>query len=105
MSSFDTPHCDLVVSHGGSGTLLPALGAGVPQVLLPQGADNFLNAQRCQAAGVGRTLMPDDVTPGAVQDAVRSVLGDPSYREAAHHLAIQIAQMPEPEAVVAGLET
>lgn len=32
---------DLVVHHGGSGTVLGALAHGVPQVLLPKGADQF----------------------------------------------------------------
>jgi UDP:flavonoid glycosyltransferase YjiC (YdhE family) len=97
------PHCDALVSHGGSGTLLPALGAGLPQVLVPQGADNFLNADRCEAAGAGLALRPGAVTPAAVLGAVRSVLDEPSYRNAARRLADQIADMPGPDEVLAGL--
>ncbi|MDP9225967.1 MAG: glycosyltransferase [Actinomycetota bacterium] len=97
------PHCDALVSHGGSGTLLPALGAGLPQVLVPQGADNFLNAERCEAAGVGRVLRPGAVTPAAVLEAVRSVLDERSYQDAAGRLAVQINGMPGPDEVVAGL--
>jgi hypothetical protein len=96
------PHCDVVVSHGGSGTLLSALGAGLPQVLVPQGADNFLNAERCQATGVGRVVRPGEVSPDALRTAVRSVLDTPAYREAAGRLAAQIERMPEPAEVVAG---
>src|SRR5262249_43735826 len=38
------PHCDVVVSHARSGTVLAALTLGLPQACLPQGADQFLNA-------------------------------------------------------------
>lgn len=97
------PHCAVIVSHGGSGTILPALGAGLPQVLVPQGADNFLNAERCVDSGAGIAIMPPEVSPEAVRDAVRSVLDDVSYRDAASRLAEQIAAMPGPDDVIASL--
>lgn len=97
------PHCAALVSHGGSGTILPALGAGLPQVLLPQGADNFVNAERCHAAGVGPILRPGDVNASAVRRAVRAVLDEPSYGAVARRLAGEIAQMPGPDDVVAEL--
>ncbi|HEY8788110.1 MAG TPA: glycosyltransferase [Actinopolymorphaceae bacterium] len=46
------PHCDVVVSHAGSGSVIGALAFGVPLVLLPMGADQPLNADRCLALGV-----------------------------------------------------
>ena len=52
------PHCDLVVSHAGSGSVLGALAHGLPMVLLPIGADQPLNAARCQALGVADVLDP-----------------------------------------------
>lgn len=72
-------------------------------MLVPQGADNFLNADRCEAAGVGRVLRPGAVTPDAVLGAVRSVLDERSYRDAAGRLAVQINDMPCPDEVMAGL--
>ena len=45
------PHCDLVVSHAGSGSVLGALAHGLPMVLIPIGADQPLNAARCRDAG------------------------------------------------------
>ena len=98
------PHCDVVVSHVGSGTLLPSLGAGLPQVLLPQGADNFVNTRRAEAAGVGVSLWPGQVAPDALRSAVRATLGDPSYRRAAQTLAQEIAAMPTPAEVVGEIE-
>src|SRR5205823_2594812 len=48
------PHCRLVVSHGGSGSVMGALAHGLPLVLLPMGADQPLNGARCAALGVAR---------------------------------------------------
>lgn len=63
------PHCDLVVSHGGSGTLIGALSHGLPSVMLPMGADQPLNAARCEALGLGRSLDAVRATPEAVGGA------------------------------------
>ena len=41
------PHCDLVVSHGGSGSVIGALAHGLPSILIPIGADQPHNAARC----------------------------------------------------------
>ena len=37
------PRCSAIVHHGGSGTMYGSLAHGVPQIVLPQGADNFVN--------------------------------------------------------------
>jgi hypothetical protein len=49
------PLVDLVVHHGGTGTVLGALEVGLPQLLLPQGADQFLNVEILTAAGAIRS--------------------------------------------------
>ncbi len=97
------PRCAAVVSHGGSGTFLAALGLGLPQVLLPQAADQFRNATACSRSGVGVWLHPDDLTADAVAAAVALVLGDPTYRNAARAVGEEIAVMPSPRAVVGRL--
>jgi len=98
------PHCDLVVTHGGSGTVLGALGAGLPLLVLPQGADQFYNGQRILAAGVGLVLRPPEVTVDSVRKAARELLTEPSYRTTAARAATEIASMPPPAAAVADLE-
>ena len=50
------PHCGAVVSHAGSGTFLATIAAGLPQLCLPQAADQFLNAAACERAAVGLML-------------------------------------------------
>jgi len=97
-------HCAAVVSHGGSGTILPALGRGIPQVLLPQGADNFTNAARCHRAGAGLTVLPEDVTATDVRAALRRALHEPSIAAAARHIASEIAAMPPPSEAATFLE-
>ena len=92
---------DVVVHHGGSGTLLGASAAGLPQLALPQRAhDQFPNAAALREQGCGLDLQPEAVTPGAVHDAVRRLLTDEGHRSAARRLAGEIAARPAPETVV-----
>ena len=87
--------CDAVVCHAGTGTTLASLAAGLPLVLVPQGADQFDNAHACQRAGAARVLHGDQVTPEAVREAIDAVLPDASpARTAARRLAAEIAAMP-----------
>ena len=112
------PHADLVLGHGGFGTTQAALVAGVPQVVLPLFAsDQFLNAARVQAVGVGRAVVAADAAdlPSAavfpdgpeataqVGDAVREVLGDPRWRARAQALAAEVPALPTTDEVVATL--
>jgi len=98
-------HCDVVVSHGGSGTVLGAAALGLPQLCLPQGADQFLNAVAIASAGAGIALMPEECTPDAVTGAVGRLLRDHSYRDAAARVCESIASMPTVEEVAAILES
>jgi UDP:flavonoid glycosyltransferase YjiC (YdhE family) len=98
------PRCDAVLCHAGTGTTLAALVAGLPLVLTPQGADQFDNARACERAGAAKVLMPDEVDPAAVRDAVRAVLvkGSPEH-QAAREVSAEIAAMPSAVAVAAEL--
>ena len=98
------PRCAAFVSHGGSGALLGALRAGIPILALPQGADQFMNAERIVEGGIGRRLMPDELAPDTVRDAVRALIDDPRYATAIAVHRDSIAAMPSPAAVVPILE-
>jgi hypothetical protein len=50
----------VIVHHGGTGTTFGALAHGVPQVIVPQGADNYDNAAMCERAGMAVVLRPDE---------------------------------------------
>jgi UDP:flavonoid glycosyltransferase YjiC (YdhE family) len=94
---------DLVVGAGGAGTTISALGAGIPMVLVPQGADQFVQAERACAAGAALQLLPKAATPEAVAGAVRTVLAESSFLDGAGKIADQVAAMPSPDEVAAGL--
>jgi len=88
------PHCALVVSHGGSGTALGALSAGLPQLCLPQGADQFLNAGAIAAGRAGIALLPSEATSDSIATAIERLLTDRSFSDAAHRVSQDIASMP-----------
>jgi UDP:flavonoid glycosyltransferase YjiC (YdhE family) len=98
------PHCDLVICHGGFNTVMAALNQGIPVVAVPLGADQFRNAARLNAHGLGLALEPAQRTAAAMRAAVRTVLDDPGYRERARALRDQIAVLPGPARGVELLE-
>jgi len=98
------PHCDLVVNHGGSGSVIGALAYGLPLVVIPMGADQSLNAGRCEQLGAGIALDAVQATPRSVQEAVSTILRDPRYRRAAGRIRDEIAALPDPGTVVSLLE-
>jgi len=98
------PHCSLIVSHAGSGSVSGALRYGLPSVLIPMGADQPLNADRCRALGIARVLDPITATPGAVRTAVNAVLADPAHRRAAAQFRDEFAALPGPDYAIRLLE-
>jgi UDP:flavonoid glycosyltransferase YjiC (YdhE family) len=94
-----------VVTHGGAGTTAAALMKGVPLVVLPQGADQFFQAERVAAAAAGIALDPPAQTPEALVAAVRTVLEDVTFRDNVTAIAKEIAEMPDADEVAAVLET
>jgi UDP:flavonoid glycosyltransferase YjiC (YdhE family) len=84
--------------------MLGALSHGVPQLVLPHGADQFLNAQALLDSGAGLRSFPEQITPESVANAVRALLSEPGYRDAARGIANEIAAMPSPAEAVPKLE-
>lgn len=87
--------CDLVLSHGGFGTVSAALAHGLPQVLLPISADQPQNSRRSVELGVGLMLGPDERTPEAIRAAVQAVLDEPRYRAQAAGVQEALARLPD----------
>jgi len=96
-------HVDLVVHHGGAGTMLATLAEGLPQVILPQGADQPFNAMAIERAGAGRALTNDAQTPATLAAAVGDLLAEGPERVAAKRIAEEIAAMPAPSPRLLGL--
>lgn len=94
---------DVVVHHGGTGTVLACLAAGVPQLVTPQGADQFMNADRLVELGLG-CAVGNDAPDGEVESAVDRLLTDPDVRRRVAALRDEVAAMPDPDDVVAELE-
>ena len=92
---------DAVVLAGGAGSTLASLAAGLPLVVIPQGADQFVQATQVAASGAGLALMPGSAAPQAVSKALDAVLTDPSFRANARKVADEIAAMPSPDDVAA----
>jgi UDP:flavonoid glycosyltransferase YjiC (YdhE family) len=93
-------HCAAVVSNTGSGTMLGALGEGLPQVCLPMGADQFSNADQIARTGAGIVVPPDARTPQTIRAAIEEVLDNPSYAAGARVLQADIAAMPSANEVL-----
>ncbi len=98
------PHCDLVFDHGGFGTVVGALTAGLPQVIIPLIPDQPRNAACCAKLGAGRVLGSDERTPEAIRRVVGEVFADASYRTAAEQARDEMAALPGPEYAVVLLE-
>ena len=72
------PACDVVVTHGGHGTLMLALAAGCQVVVSPAGGDMAENAAPVDWAGFEVRLPKRLCTPRGVRLAVRRALARPS---------------------------
>jgi UDP:flavonoid glycosyltransferase YjiC (YdhE family) len=108
-------HAALVVAHGGAGTTLGTLAAGVPLVVVPIFADQSENADAVSAAGAGlavKQVGPDqpqirrlDAAEDAprIREAIETVLAEPAYRAAARGIADEIAALPTVDAALASL--
>ncbi len=98
------PACDLVVTHGGHGTLARALACGVPVLVCPAAGDMAESAARIDWAGVGVRLAPRFCTPWGVRLAVRRALRDASLRSRAGELARWAGEHPGPATAATQLE-
>ena len=93
------PDVELVVSAGGTGTMLATLGAGLPLVIRPVTADHPLNAARAERLGAAGII----TDPGDAGAAALKVLGDPGFRLAAQDVRAQNAALPSPVEVLRSL--
>jgi MGT family glycosyltransferase len=88
------PRCAAVVTAGGTATVVGALRAGVPLVVVPTRWDKPDNARRVVEAGVGVRLRPRECTPDKLRSAVEQVLEDRKYRTNARRIAEAFARAP-----------
>ncbi|GIE95036.1 macrolide family glycosyltransferase [Paractinoplanes rishiriensis] len=73
----------LFVTHGGMNSVNEALYAGVPMLVVPQGAEQPLVAARVAALGAGLSLHPREAGVDVVRALARRLLDEPGFRAAA----------------------
>ena len=93
------PHVAGMVHHGGAGTLMTALAAGVPQLLTPGPGDRTVNARLVQQRGAGLARPAREI---AAADLDRLAF-DRSLSASAREVAAEIAAMPHPRELVDAL--
>ncbi|HEY9467995.1 MAG TPA: glycosyltransferase [Propionibacteriaceae bacterium] len=98
------PVVDLVVNHGGSGSVIGALAHGIPLIVIPLGADQELNAHRVEALGAGLKLDPMTCTPLEISNGVQCILQTGTAADAAHRVQEEIAALPDVSSLLLALE-
>jgi len=83
-----------VITHAGLNTALEALVQGVPMVALPVTNDQPGVAARLARLGAAEVVTRAELEPAVLRRAVRRVLAEPSYRQAAQAARAQLAQRP-----------
>ena len=93
-----------MIGHGGFGTTMGALAAGVPQVVAPIFTfDQVVNGEHVASVGAGMTV---EAGPGAVGRAAQhlpDLLATPAYGVAARRISDAMRQLPPPADAVARL--
>ena len=84
--------CAVVISHGGTGGLYPALSAGTPMLAIPSNIDNHLSAVLLERSGAGLEVRVEDAIPSRLRSAVNRLLGEPSFKTAATSWASLLAE-------------
>jgi UDP:flavonoid glycosyltransferase YjiC (YdhE family) len=88
--------CAAAIHHGGAGTALAALDAGIPQLVLPDGSDRYITAAAVHARGAGLQATAEEVN----EDLLETLLRDTRLRKAAQEVSAEIAAMPSPTEVM-----
>lgn len=98
------PYCDVIVAHGGFLTVMGALLHGVPMVLVPLGGDHYRNAGWLSAQGAALVLGDEQRDADSIREAVRQVMSDDSYQEAAERLQLAMTELPRMSTAVSLVE-
>ncbi|MET8352095.1 MULTISPECIES: macrolide family glycosyltransferase [unclassified Micromonospora] len=78
----------LFITHGGVNSVNEALYAGVPMLVVPQGADQSLVASRIVELDAGLAIRTEDVTVEVLRALARRLLDEPRFRAAANTLRV-----------------
>jgi UDP:flavonoid glycosyltransferase YjiC (YdhE family) len=98
------PHAAAMVGHGGSGSTLLAMAAGVPLAVVPLFADQPYNARRVAQIGAGIALEGGVDAAAELPGALRALLEEPRYRRQAERVAAEVAGLAPVDDAVRVLE-
>jgi UDP:flavonoid glycosyltransferase YjiC (YdhE family) len=82
----------VVVSHGGSSGLYPAVAAGTPVLGIPSNADQHLSTAVLEESGAGLGLRVEEASERRLRAALEKLLFQPRYRAAARKWAAVYAR-------------
>jgi UDP:flavonoid glycosyltransferase YjiC (YdhE family) len=99
------PQADVTVCHGGFNTVIAAVEAGTPLVLVPIDSDQPARAARCVELGLGRIVEPAELSPERLRRDVRLVRRDPRYGEAMAAFRAELDALPSTADAADLLET
>jgi rhamnosyltransferase subunit B len=85
------PRAAVLLHHGGVGTLAQALAAGVPQMVVPHGWDQFDNACRLRRLGVARSRPVHRLYERPLRRDLRALLDDADVHRACQAAAQRLA--------------
>ncbi|MGP3976707.1 macrolide family glycosyltransferase [Streptomyces sp. 8N114] len=68
---------DAFVTHAGMGGSAEGLLTGTPMIAVPQGAEQFENADRLVSLGVARRIDTEEATPELLREALDALSSDP----------------------------
>jgi rhamnosyltransferase subunit B len=94
------PRVAAIVHHGGIGTSAQALRAGIPQLVVASGFDQFDNGERLRALGVGDVLRATQASEAGLRRRLATLLASSSTRAACAAVKQQFHDAALPEAFV-----
>jgi UDP:flavonoid glycosyltransferase YjiC (YdhE family) len=81
------PAADVVICHGGHGTVVRALAAGAPLLVCPSVGDMGENGARVAWSGAGLSVPRRLLSRRSIRLATRRLLGEPRFAERAREIA------------------
>lgn len=86
------PQCEMLIHHGGVGSMSQAMLAGIPQIIMPMAFDQVDNAYRVEKLGIGRAIERERFTAPNLASTIQTLLSNPATDERAKTIAAQISQ-------------
>jgi UDP:flavonoid glycosyltransferase YjiC (YdhE family) len=81
----------IVVSHGGTGGVYPALAGGATMLAIPSNYDSHLSTDRLVELGLGLCVRAEEATPVKIRLALNELLEKPEFKQAAQQWPGRIA--------------